>query len=118
VIHSLYPHTVDMSNDQSPEDFFINLQDGLSNEHPALPSDLDSDENNEVDPDSFDDLPKSIIVTNIHSEVFTNEKLKAKMEDLFRQFSDSAKFCWLKSFRRLRVDFTTAVAAANGKVKQ
>jgi hypothetical protein len=40
--------------------------------------------------------------------------MKAKMEDLFREFSDSARFCWLKSFRRLRVDFENAVAAANG----
>lgn len=78
---------------------------------------MDSDTEPEVDADSFDDLPTSIIVTNIHSEVFANPELKHAMEELFRTFSESATFQWLRSFRRLRVNYDNAIAAANARIK-
>ncbi|XP_053686984.1 protein sarah [Sabethes cyaneus] len=100
------------------ENLFINPTDGLPNEHPALPSAYDSDnESNPVDDDLLDDLPTSIIVTNIHSEVFASEELKARMEELFKTFSDTATFQWLKSFRRLRVNYDSAIAAANARIQ-
>ncbi|XP_068155477.1 protein sarah [Drosophila tropicalis] len=101
------------------QDIYINAADGLPSQHPTLPpeGDVDSDTEPEVDPDSFDDLPTSIIVTNIHSEVFTNPELKHDMEELFRTFSDSATFQWLRSFRRLRVNYDNAIAAANARIK-
>lgn len=98
------------------ENIFINQADGLSNQHPTIPEHDPDDENNECDPDSFDDLPTSVIVTNIHSEVFLDDDLKAEMEELFRMFSSSASFQWLKSFRRLRVNFDNGVAAANARI--
>ncbi|KAH8295292.1 hypothetical protein KR018_009698 [Drosophila ironensis] len=105
-----------MSPDQ---DIYINAADGLPSQHPTLPpeGDVDSDTEPEVDPDSFDDLPTSIIVTNIHSEVFASPELKNAMEELFRTFSDSATFQWLRSFRRLRVNYDNAIAAANARIK-
>lgn len=101
------------------QDIYINAADGLPSQHPTLPpeGDVDSDTEPEVDADSFDDLPTSIIVTNIHSEVFANPELKHAMEELFRTFSDSATFQWLRSFRRLRVNYDNAVAAANARIK-
>lgn len=99
------------------QDIFINPADGLPNQHPTLPELDEENEVNDVDPDSFDDLPTSVIVTNIHSEVFTNDQMKAEMEDLFRTFSESATFQWLRSFRRLRVNYDNAVAAANARIK-
>ncbi|XP_055375243.1 protein sarah [Condylostylus longicornis] len=101
------------------ENLFINASDGLSSQHPTLPTDLDSDDelNNDIDPYNFDDLPTSIIVTNIHSEVFTNDKLKNEMEDLFRKFSEKCTFQWLKSFRRLRVNYDNAISAANARIQ-
>lgn len=100
------------------QDIYINPADGLPSQHPTL-ADGESDNNAEpeIDPDSFDDLPTSIIVTNIHSEVFTNPQLKQEMEDLFRMFSDKATFQWLRSFRRLRVNYDNAIAAANARIK-
>lgn len=96
-------------------EYYVNEVDGLPNEHPALPSSYRDDEpnNSEVNRDSFDDLPTSLIVTSIHSEVFVNEELKAEMEGLFRQFSEDVTFQWLKSFRRLRVNYVDAVSAGN-----
>ncbi|XP_017010375.2 protein sarah [Drosophila takahashii] len=101
------------------QDIFINAADGLPNQHPTLPKegDVDSDTEPEVDADSFDDLPTSIIVTNIHSEVFANPELKHAMEELFRTFSETATFQWLRSFRRLRVNYDNAIAAANARIK-
>lgn len=98
------------------QDVFINPTDGLPSQHPTLP-DGEVDSEPEVDPDSFDDLPTSIIVTNIHSEVFASPQLKQEMEDLFRTFCESATFQWLRSFRRLRVNYDNAIAAANARIK-
>lgn len=95
-------------------EYYVNEADGLSNDHPALPSSYteDNEPNSEANhDDSFDDLPKSIIVTNIHSNVFVNEDLKAEMESLFTQFSEDVTFQWLKSFRRLRVNYNDAISA-------
>ncbi|KAH8360250.1 hypothetical protein KR093_011474 [Drosophila rubida] len=101
------------------QDIYINAADGLPSQHPTLPpeGDVDSETEPEVDADSFDDLPTSIIVTNIHSEVFANPELKHAMEELFRTFSESATFQWLRSFRRLRVNYDNAIAAANARIK-
>jgi hypothetical protein len=95
-------------------EYYVNEADGLTNEHPALPGCYANDEPDSAEKnqdDSFDDLPTSLIVTNIHSQVFVNEDLKAEMESLFREFSDDVTFQWLKSFRRIRVNYTDAVSA-------
>lgn len=102
--------------DESEENIFLNEDDGLSNEHPALPIQEEEDEN-ESSRDSFDDLPTSLIVTNIHSEVFVNDDMKAEIEELFRQFSNNVSFYWLKSFRRLRVNYDCALSAANARIQ-
>lgn len=58
-----------------------------------------------------------ISVTNIHSEVFTNESQREEIENVFKLFSPNVKFQWFRSFRRLRVNFDTAVAAANARIQ-
>ena len=95
-------------------DYYVNEVDGLPNEHPALPeTTCDELENVESNSDDtfLDDLPTSLIVTNIHSEVFHSEELKAEMEKVFQEFSDNVTFQWLKSFRRLRVNYDNASSA-------
>lgn len=108
-----------MDENSTPDDsIFINQADGLTNDHPSLPDpDSDVDANDDPDSDSFDDLPTSLIVTNIHSDVFTNDDLKLEMEELFRFFSANTTFQWFKSFRRLRVNFDTGIAAANARIQ-
>lgn len=89
-----------MGDDENgSENFFINSSDGLSCDHPIIP---ESDVEAEIDEESFDDLPTSIIVTNIHSDVFADEQMKRDLEELFRAFGDNVTFQWLKSFKRLR----------------
>lgn len=114
-----------MDENSTPDDtIFINQSDGLTHDPLALidpDSDIelndDEDDNDEVDLDSFDDVPTSLIVTNIHSDVFTDDDLKLEMEELFRFFSEQATFQWFKSFRRLRVTFDTGIAAANARIQ-
>lgn len=98
-------------------DIFINQADGLTNEHPSIPEQNSDFEDDEFDSNSFDDLPSSIIVTNIHSDVFSNDELKLEMENLFKLYSEKATFQWLKSFRRLRVNFDTGIAAAKARIQ-
>lgn len=82
------------------EDIYINSTDGLPCEHPVIPEgDVDEPE---IDEESFDDLPTSIIVTNIHHDVFASEELKRELENLFKNFGSVITFQWLKSFKRLR----------------
>lgn len=106
------------------ENIFINEADGLTNQHPILPFDIDEDDDNidgnkkrSPDSDSFDDLPTSLIVTNIHSEVFTDEHQREEMENLFKFFSPNVKFQWFRSFKRLRVNFDSPVAAATARIQ-
>lgn len=106
------------------ENIYINAADGLTNQHPMLPppdsdddEQTDTDKKRKADDDSFDDLPTSIIVTNIHPDVFVNDAAKLEIEELFTFFSADAKFQWLRSFRRLRVNFDNAVAAASARIQ-
>lgn len=115
------------------ESIYINEADGLTNEHPILPYDIDEDEEEvAANPDAprrtakkrasdddamLEDLPTSLIVTNIHSEVFMDETQRAELEELFRFFSASVKFQWFRSFRRLRVNYDSAVAAATARIQ-
>lgn len=109
------------------ENIFINEADGLTNEHPILPLEMDEEDlenyeanqknNKSPDSDSFDDLPTSLIVTNIHSDVFVDDGQREEMENLFKFFSPNVKFQWFRSFRRLRVNFDTAIAAATARVQ-
>lgn len=96
-------NNMDSMDGEENEDIYINSTDGLPCEHPVIPEgDVDEPE---VDEESFDDLPTSIIVTNIHSDVFASEELKRELENLFKNFGSVTTFQWLKSFKRLRYGY-------------
>lgn len=97
------------------EDIIINDQDGLPNIHPNLKQDADM-ETSEAE-DHLDDLPCSLIVTNIHDSVFVDNEQKNEMEDLFRHYDADVSFQWLRSFHRLRVNFRTPLAAATARMQ-
>jgi hypothetical protein len=101
-------------NELQDEDVYINESDGLPNVHPdEVRLEL---ANEDISPDPLDELPKSLIVTNVRPDVFENPDLRAEMERLFAQFSSSVSFVWLRSFRRLRVNYADAGAAAAARV--
>lgn len=80
-------------NDELNEDIIINEQDGLPNVHPNLLSESESPEH--IPEDEFEDLPMSLIVTNIHDNVFTAPGkytfLRGLMDILWRQKTKDCK---------------------------
>lgn len=54
------------------EDIIINDQDGLPNVHPNLLNDAEINSPDNGSDDEFEDLPTSLIVTNIDDRVFVD----------------------------------------------
>ncbi|KAF5279930.1 hypothetical protein FQA39_LY18194 [Lamprigera yunnana] len=99
------------------EDIIINDQDGLPNVHPNLLAEATVDSPDHCTDDEFEDLHTSLIVTNIHDNVFLSPEKKAELEDLFRIYDANVTFQWLRSFKRLRVNFQTSLAAASARLQ-
>nr|SVE75445.1 EOG090X0FJX [Daphnia dolichocephala] len=60
--------------------------------------------------------PTSLIVTNLPTELFFQQELKTELEALFRTFDESARFHYLRSFRRARVDFSSHGIATKARI--
>uniref|UniRef100_A0A1Y1M3Y4 Protein sarah n=1 Tax=Photinus pyralis TaxID=7054 RepID=A0A1Y1M3Y4_PHOPY len=99
------------------DDIIINDQDGLPNVHPNLLAEAAVDSPDRTTDDEFEDLPTSLIVTNIHDDVFINPDRKTELEELFRMYDSEVTFQWLRSFKRLRVNFQTPLAAASARIQ-
>jgi len=72
----------------------------------------DEDDNITVDDD---ELPKSLIVTNVSLMVFDDEVAKTEFEQLFQEVVPPLAFHYLRSFQRVRIDYTSNVAASMAK---
>lgn len=60
---------------------------------------------------------KSIIVTNVELSVFDNVLTKRDFETMFREYDAAATFHYLRSFRRIRIDFESHITASVAKQK-
>lgn len=112
-----------MSNDEN--DIIINEVDGLPNVHPnyiELELQRDASRQNSEGARTMDelihdeDLPTSLIVTNLDSSIFKNEEKKKELELLFSQFGEPASFQFFRSFRRMRVNYNCPAAAAKARI--
>ncbi|OQR77778.1 calcipressin-2-like [Tropilaelaps mercedesae] len=65
----------------------------------------------------LEDLPSSLIVANMEPGVFANMQLRTEFEEIFRAFDADATFQYLKSFRRVRVTFTTPQIALEARIR-
>ncbi|KAG8201974.1 hypothetical protein JTE90_027447 [Oedothorax gibbosus] len=63
------------------------------------------------------DLPTSVIITNVDTNIFMEQNQKDQFEEIFQVFDDKASFQYFKSFRRVRVNFTNPDAAANARIQ-
>jgi len=100
----------DSFDSYTAEDMLVMATEGIhinDNEH-ELPS------HNVLDIDE-EELPKSIIVTNVDLSVFDDETAKSEFESLFQDVETPLAFHYLRSFRRVRVDFASNLAAARAK---
>ncbi|KAL1453379.1 hypothetical protein WDU94_007519 [Cyamophila willieti] len=61
-------------------------------------------------------LPKSLIITNLNSDVFGDETLKEQIETLLSQFGKVKSLQYLKSFRRMRVNYETSASASKARI--
>ncbi|XP_066586981.1 protein sarah [Prorops nasuta] len=122
-------HSMGLVDDEQdgPVNIIINEVDGLPNLHPnyeELELHLNRDGNRDNQNSktieeliSDEDLPTSVIVTNIDPRVFKCDELKADIETLFKQFGEDATFHYFRSFRRMRVNYSSPSAAANARIQ-
>jgi len=60
---------------------------------------------------------KSLVVTNVDSTVFMDEGVKANFEAMFLVYDKTAAFYYIRTFRRVRIDFAGAEQATEAKQK-
>lgn len=53
-------------------------------------------------------ISNTLTVTGLDPSIFSNESLRSTFESLFRQYDQNITFRYLKSFKRVRLDFSTA----------
>lgn len=58
-----------------------------------------------------------LVATVVDYEIFTRTHIREQFEALFRAFDPGTSFQFFKSFRRVRINFTDALAAAEARVK-
>lgn len=113
-----------MSVDSDEGEMIINEVDGLPNVHPnynELELNQQSTQRHEartIDELIHDeDLPTSLIVTNLDSALFKSDELKKQIEMLFKQYGDIVSFQYFRSFRRMRVNYSCPAAAAKARIQ-
>ncbi|XP_012522053.1 protein sarah [Monomorium pharaonis] len=111
---------------EDTENIIINEVDGLPNLHPnyeQLELKFERESEDDTNIRSIDelihdeDLPTSVIVTNVDPRVFKCDDLKSAIENLFKQFGEDATFQYFRSFRRMRVNYNSPSAAANARIQ-
>jgi len=60
---------------------------------------------------------KTLIVTNVDSEVFLDELIKSEFEAEFLAFDKTAAFYYIRTFRRVRIDFSSSSKAAAARTE-
>ncbi|KAK3510737.1 hypothetical protein QTP70_021332 [Hemibagrus guttatus] len=63
-----------------------------------------------------DEQPNALIACKVSDEVFSDTHVKGQFETLFQQFDVGVYFQFFKSFHRVRINFTSAVAAEQARV--
>lgn len=112
-----------VDDEEEIENMIINEIDGLPSLHKNYQDD-DIDIEYEKDPSirtlvdlvHDEDLPTSVIVTNVDPRVFIDDDVKAEIEGLFKAFGKEATFQYFKSFKRMRVNFNTPSSAAHARI--
>jgi calcipressin-2 len=83
----------------------------------SLSLDNQSATNSSTDCIDPSDLPTSLIVTNLDTQVFSPSDLRTEFESLFKKFEETATFQYFKSFRRARVNFEKVSNAAKARIQ-
>lgn len=65
----------------------------------------------------LEDMPTSLIITNVDISVYSDLEQKTQFEAMFRHFEDEATFQYFKSFRRARVNYSSPTFAAKARIQ-
>ncbi|XP_051993122.1 calcipressin-1-like [Xyrauchen texanus] len=65
----------------------------------------------------LNEQPNALIACKVPEDVFNEHQLKDQFEALFHAFDPGTSFQFFKSFRRVRINFTDSLAAANARVR-
>jgi len=133
---------VDEQKELQDQEIIVNEVDGL----PSLLDDKNdlykavTSEQSSLDDLNDEDLPTSLIVTNVDPAIFKDDDLKVvsyclnnynvfffdsiitiilqkEMEMLFSRFGEIISVQYFRSFKRLRVNYGTSVSAANARIQ-
>lgn len=62
-------------------------------------------------------LPSATIACNLSGRLFLDSRCRAKFESLFRMFDEDATFQYFKSFKRVRINFSNPLSAAEARIQ-
>ncbi|XP_077461161.1 calcipressin-1-like isoform X1 [Stigmatopora argus] len=65
----------------------------------------------------FNAFPNVVVAYKVTEDLFNDDTLKASFEALFLSFDPEAQFQYFKSFRRVRINFSDALAAAEARLR-
>lgn len=114
---------------------FVNAEDGLSleamdEENQAarqlererlqlrlLEGELDLEGLNLDDFINDEEFPTNLIVTGFQQEFFDDATLRGRLEGLFQLYGEDATFHYFRSFKRVRVTYSSAASAIQARIK-
>jgi len=119
-------------NNGEEEEFFVNSEDGLRFDAMDVANNMHNEardrlqiqllngewEDLGVNLDELidEDFPTNLIITGFSPEFFEQDEMKERLEGLFQLYGD-ATFHYFKSFKRVRVTYTSAASAIQARIK-